>query len=286
MSTDKPDALAVRQPSQALDIITPRSLGEMKQTCEWLYQSKLLGDHIKSPDAAFAVAMTGLEIGVPFMAAFRKSFVIGGRVGFMTQLLVAKVKASPMCEYFRTVELTDSTCTVESKRKGAPEPVRYTFTMKDAELAGYTSNKKYKTEPKRMLYARAAGYLCNDEWGDLCLGIETAETLGDYDEAPAPVSAVSPVERVIAREQQSQSQTIDGVLIDDATGEVTGHADAPDRALIDFCRRLALSQTEPERDAVVKEAVRHYGSAGQVPQDIKSVAGEAKGRIAAQREGA
>ena len=41
-----------------------------------------------------------------------------------------------MAEYFQVVESTDTVCTFETKRKGAPQPQRLSYTIDDAEKAG------------------------------------------------------------------------------------------------------------------------------------------------------
>jgi len=181
MSTEKSTALALRS-DVTVGVYEPASLDQATQMCERLVKSGFLGPHVKDANQALAIAMTGHELGFPFMASFRKIYVFQGRVGVMTQLLVAKVKASPLCEYFRTVESTDTSCTVETKRRGSPAPESYTFTIADAQRAGYVEkNPKYKAEPRRMLYARAAGYLCNDVYSDLTLGMEPAELISDVE---------------------------------------------------------------------------------------------------------
>lgn len=175
-------------PITSMSIYQPRNFEEALVACERLVKSGFLGPHIKDANQALAIAMTGAELGFPFMASFRKIYVFQQRIGIMSVLLVAKVKASAECLYFRTKELTDVSCTVETHRRGAPEPESYTFTLPMAVRAGYVEkNAKYKTEPQRMLYARAAGYLCNDTYADLTNGIETAETLSDYVDSTASV---------------------------------------------------------------------------------------------------
>lgn len=196
-------ALARRDEAPAaMGAFEPRSFDQAFEMCERLVKSGFLGPHIKDANQALAIAMTGHEMGFPFMASFRKVYVFQQRIGVMTQLLVGKVKSSSVCVYFRTVELTDEKCTVETLRRGAPEPEKYTFTMEMARKAGFVEkNPKYKTEPQRMLYARAAGYLCNDVYADLTMGMDPAETLDDEPQhvgarvTDAPVTPLRAVER-------------------------------------------------------------------------------------------
>lgn len=197
MSEQQTTALAVREESQmGPAAYVPRSFDEIVTVCERLVKSGFLGPHIKDTNQAVAIVMTGMELGFPFMASFRKVYVFQGRIGVMTALLVAKVKASQVCEYFRTVEMNEQTCTVETKRRGSPAPESYTFTHQMAVECGYAEkNPKYKNkgERPRMLYARAAGYLCNDVYADLTMGMEPAETMADYEPEEMKPAAVRPL---------------------------------------------------------------------------------------------
>ena len=89
-----------------------------------------------TPQAVLSTVLLGRELGMPAMGALRSVHVIEGKHSLSADLMVALVLKSGMAEYFQLVESTDKACTFETKRKGAPQPQRLSYTIDDAEKAG------------------------------------------------------------------------------------------------------------------------------------------------------
>jgi len=78
---------------------------------------------------------------------------------------------------FETVESTDESVTVRGTSPSGEQETS-TWTLDRAKKAGYTSNKKYQTDPQAMLYAKAASEVSRRLAPDVLLGIKyTAEDL-------------------------------------------------------------------------------------------------------------
>ena len=134
------------------------------------------------PFAVLGALLMGRELGVPPMSALRRIPVINGRPSMETAVKVALVRQKG--HRVRVIEWDAEHCTVEGWRKGDPadELMQVTYTMDDARAAG-DYNKPganngpgvYKTRPRQMMYARAAGLLCDTYFSDVTLGIPDVE---------------------------------------------------------------------------------------------------------------
>ena len=76
-----------------------------------------------------------------------------------------------------TVESTNEAVTVAGRRRGTDRVEQSTWTYERAQLAGYTSNAKYKTDPQAMLYAKAVSEVCRKIAPDSLAGVYAVEEL-------------------------------------------------------------------------------------------------------------
>lgn len=127
------------------------------------------------PDDGAAAILYGAEVGLKPQQALQQVFVIHGQPAIYARTMVALLKAKGY--KFETVESTDTTVTVRGTSP-AGEVETSTWTIDRAKKAGYTSNKKYQTDPQAMLYAKAASEVSRRLAPDVLLGIKyTAEDL-------------------------------------------------------------------------------------------------------------
>lgn len=152
---------------------TAAKLADAHKVAAALCNTAMVGPHFKGkPEEAAAAIMYGDQIGMNALAALQNVFVISGRPGLYSRTMVGIVQAKG--HTVRTVEESDTSVTVAGVRKGSKHEEVVTWTIERAEKAGYTSNKKYKTEPQAMLYARAAGDVCRRIAPDALLGMAYA----------------------------------------------------------------------------------------------------------------
>lgn len=138
----------------------------------------------------YAAIQTGLELGLSTMMALRNAVVIHEAIGFKADGIAAIIVGSSACEYLIPIETTAQISVWETKRKGHPKPVRYTFTMDDARRAGLTERKGslYGKFPARMLSARCKAFLARDVYPDVMAGVYTDEEVESF---RPPVTTVS-----------------------------------------------------------------------------------------------
>lgn len=123
------------------------------------------------PDDAAAAILYGAEVGLKPQQALQQVFVVHGQPSIYARTMVALLKAKGY--RFETIESTDQGVTVRgTSPRGEVE--ESTWTVDRAKTAGYTSNKKYATDPQAMLYAKAASEVSRKLAPDVLLGIKYA----------------------------------------------------------------------------------------------------------------
>lgn len=170
--------------------LIPTSFAEVEQLSTTLAKSSLVPDAFRNKPADIFLAINyGMELGLPPLASLRAIVVIKGKASLYADAMVGIVLSRGVAEYFIAVDTGPDRATYETKRRGAPEPVRKTFSLEDAKNAGLLSNSNYKSYPRHMLEARAKAWLARDCYSDLLHGIYSAEEVSEFQErAPANVS--------------------------------------------------------------------------------------------------
>lgn len=122
------------------------------------------------PEEAAAAILYGDEIGLTPTMALQSVHVISGRPGLYARTMVAIALAHGHEVW--TVEKSDAKVTVAGRRKGSTHVHEETWTTGRAQKAGYTSNKKYSSDPQAMLYARAASDVVRQIAPDALAGLD------------------------------------------------------------------------------------------------------------------
>ena len=178
--------------------IEPQTLAELREFAKTCAESGFFGG--VNPQQALVIAMAGRDLGFSYTQALRAFHVLKGKPTLSADGMVAACLARGVCAYFRPVEVTETSATWETQRNGC-DPVRYTFTMQDAERAGLLSDM-YRRHPKRMLSARCKAYLARDVYPEVLMGLvtedEADEIAGGHTRSPAPRTAQRPAPVVVA----------------------------------------------------------------------------------------
>lgn len=167
------------------------------------------------PEEVTAAIMLGSEVGLSPMQSLQNIFVISGKPGMYARTMVALVLAAG--HEIVTVKKTDSSVTVKGRRAGTEEWTEETWTTERARKAGYTSNKKYETDPQSMLYARAAADICRQIAPDALAGL--AYTVEELEAESTPKEKVQRVARNATPEplapeiEPAESQPVDEVEV-------------------------------------------------------------------------
>lgn len=185
-----------------IEPIGPTNMSELMTFAKHAADSGLFA---MSPQQALMIAMSGRDLGLSYTQALRAFHIIKTKPTLSADGMVAVcLHHHDVCETFRPVDVTDTKATWETKRAGA-DPVRYTFTIEDAQRAGLI-NEMYKKHPKRMLSARCKAYLARDVYPELLMGLydpdEVAEIAVRATPPGAPIAfetslPVEPTESVV-----------------------------------------------------------------------------------------
>ena len=187
------------------------------------------------PDDAAAAILYGAEVGLKPQQALQQVFVVHGQPAIYARTMVALLKAKGY--RFETVESTDEAVTVRATSpRGEVEEA--TWTIDRAKKAGYTSNKKYSTDPQAMLYSKAASEVSRKIAPDVLLGIRySAEDLEL--EHPVRATATRTDRRggaraaLTAAAQQTAAPEPQDTVVDDVLSSILAELqDAPDRPTI------------------------------------------------------
>jgi len=183
----------------------PETLDEVRRIATIFYDSGMMAAHFydtkriqdSEPRRASGIAgigamiMYGAELGLSPMQAMRMMHVIEGRAVLSAAGKVALVKRSPRCVYFRIVEASNTHCIAETVRReddgkaGPPRRLTVRVGQAPAQSPPDTiwvqpgSSPAWSRYPARMLKARCASWLCDDEYEDITAGLYAAEEIID-----------------------------------------------------------------------------------------------------------
>jgi hypothetical protein len=161
--------------AQSADL-QPGSVDEALRLSKILVASKLLPRGVGSPEAAFAIILAGRELGLSPMQALRSIHIIEGKPTMSADLMLALVKRSPRCRYFKMVESTEKAATYETDREGEG-PTRMSFTLDEAKAASLTGKDNWRKFPSAMLRARCIAALARTVYPDVLLGVYETDEL-------------------------------------------------------------------------------------------------------------
>lgn len=162
-------------------------------------EQKKAAYHVAVANATAAV-LQGITLGLDPMTALQQIYIVHGRPGMYTEIKVALVKSRG--HEIWTEDISDSRAVVCGRRKGTDYIERVTTTMDQARKAGWTRNEAYGKTPQDMLYARAAGRVCDRIAPDVLMGIASVEEIQDTTQVEAQAGkgtrTVTPPKRAAA----------------------------------------------------------------------------------------
>ena len=136
------------------------------------------------PDNGAAAILYGAELGLTPIQSLQQIFVVHGQPAIYARTAVAMVKRHGI--RIETVSSTDEGVTVRATDQHTGHVEESTWTVERAKRAGYTSNKKYETDPQAMLYAKAAMECCRKIAPDVLLGLANSREELELEAQPAP----------------------------------------------------------------------------------------------------
>jgi hypothetical protein len=196
MSDQTSTALATYQPpaQRAETALEPHDAREAMWVAQQLASSGMTGK-VRTPEAVFAVLVTGRELGLTSMQSLRSIHIIDGKPTLSADLMVALCKRSSLCKSFRLVESSATIATYETERVGEGS-TRMSYTFEEAKAAGLTSRDNWKKYTAAMLRARCSSALARAVYPDLLVGIYESDEVQEV--APAATTTTAATERVTA----------------------------------------------------------------------------------------
>jgi len=156
------------------------------------------------PEAAAAAILAGKSLGLDPMNALANIFVVSGRPSMYARTMAALVLQAG--HTIRRVQATEQSVIYEGKRKGETNFTRVEWTIARAQKAGYTSNKKYQSDPIAMLTAKCQAELCRVIAPDVLTGIAATSVeeveLDDLGETGTSTVKEPAAKRTVTRKQQ------------------------------------------------------------------------------------
>jgi hypothetical protein len=263
-------ALAVHQPqSYAAPLakttpgafaLEPTNFDEGMRLAKVVVDSGMFG--VKNAADAFVRMSTGMGLGLTAVQSLRGVYVISGKPGISSDLMMALCLRLPECEYFRPAETTATVARFEAKRRGDPKPITMDFTFDEAKAAGLTSNAMYQKYPKNMLRARCIANLARLAFPEAVHGLYIPDELRTGEVA-------SDIDAEIVAE-------VSGAPVVYAEPEV----DIITAAAIEVEKRLNMAETIEDVDAVSTEYGPKFKKAKpDVRARIKTMFDTARARI-------
>jgi len=157
--------------------IMPETFEGMLGQADILLKSGMLPAEVKTPAAAVAIMLTGRELGIPPMQAFRSVYVVKGKPTLSAQLMGALILRAG--HSYRVIESSNTKCTIEFRRRNGLTYV-HEFTAEDAKRAGL-SGQTWQAYPKAMLFSRCMSAGARVAMPDVLAGMYTPEELADPD---------------------------------------------------------------------------------------------------------
>ena len=158
---------------------------------------------MKDVGNATAAIIMGDELGFTPLVSLRSIYIVHGTPALYARSMVALILSQG--HEIWTVTSTPSKVEVHGRRKGSDHTEVSVWTTARAQTAGYTSNKKYQTNPEEMLYSKAASEIARKIGADVLLGIphsvEDLELENDTDNVVTLKR--SPKLSTVSREKQS-----------------------------------------------------------------------------------
>lgn len=193
ISTYEPPAAAIAtttDPTGGRLVAWAEAASAANQLAKALSQTAFVPREMQNVGNATAAILAGDEVGMSPLASLRSFYVVHGTPALYARAMVALAQAHG--HEIWTSESTDSKVTVHGRRRGTDNTETATWTIQRAQKAGYTSNKKYGTNPQEMLYSKAAAEIARKIAADVLAGMPYSVEDLELDSGPATSTVTRP----------------------------------------------------------------------------------------------
>lgn len=195
------DAPAVYQedPTGGRLVAWAQAASAANQLARALTRTTFVPAHFKGNDGdATAAILAGDELGLSPLASLRSIYVVHGSPALYARTMVALAQSHGHTIW--TERSSDSEVVVCGRRRGSEHVERASWTIKRAQQAGYTNNKKYGSNPQEMLFAKASAEVARKVAADVLAGVPySVEDLELEDQPTVKVSGKPAAKRTVKR---------------------------------------------------------------------------------------
>lgn len=150
----------------------------MKEQAEMLVKSGFLPPSIKTPEQALAIAIKGVEVGLPMMQSFAQINIINGKPTIGAEGMQFLIRKNCPSARVDIMERSLERCVIRASRPGN-STTEFEFSMDDAKRALLLANPSWQKFPRNMLFARCMSDVARSMFPDCIGGIGyTPEELG------------------------------------------------------------------------------------------------------------
>lgn len=223
--------------------------------------SQLVPQHYQQkPNDCFVAMQMSLRLGIDPMMFMQNTYVIHGKPGMLSQLVIALINARGPFEGPIQWKFTGKgelrACTAYAKHKTTGEVCEATVSWEMATKEGWTTKNgsKWKTMPELMFQYRSAAFLGRLYCPECLMGMRTIDELIDIkanEEASAevPVAGVAGLKGRMAKQVESQEVEVEapeqiGPAIDETL-------EAKKQEQIDAVQQTEPADAEPQPDPEV-----------------------------------
>lgn len=162
----------------------PQDTQQMFRFANFLAKSELVPKPLRNrPYDVLLVLLKGRDLGLKPMQAVGSIDIVEGKCQLSAQLIVALIRKSGLCEYWKLIEVSEQACTYETLRKGDPGPTRMTYTIQMAERRGLARKDNWQKQPDTMLRRRCQSMLGSEVYPEVTLGLYDEDELNEMRES-------------------------------------------------------------------------------------------------------
>lgn len=263
----------------------PADLTQLIKYAQWMMDSDLLPEHIKTPQDVVLLVQFGAGFGVPAMMAIQNLYIVEGKVTMGAHIALGLAMSHPACEYMMCTESTTEQAVWEGKRAGHPKPTTVSYTIKQAKDARLTNKSNWQKHPAEMLRARAGMHLARLLFPDMLAGVYDPDELGAVTQPhPEPTARVT---TQIQREPQgapASGDVMDAEVITESREPTpNGPEDvgyAPNPGPTSAAAKQDEEKEEKEREALIQQ-LRRWLSDAKLGRQLNVLIAEGLARRAA-----
>lgn len=158
--------------------LEPRSPDDAFAMADTLAKAGLFA--FKRSEQVFAAILLARSFGLPAITLLQSVYVVDGKISLPASLIVGLVLKSGKADIWKLVESTGDRCTIKTHRRDDtdPEPVVFTYTAEDAQVAGLLGKDNWRKYRRAMLRHRCEVDLARAVYPDVVCNLYTPEELG------------------------------------------------------------------------------------------------------------